>query len=978
MPHEVRRRSRLITVLIVPLLVALCFSAGSPASARSAASGSTASPAVGGDSSPVDLATPIKLSDGVARRGAVVTAGHDARFEVLTSGVVRLEYSPTGSFLDAPTWNVVNRNLPVPQYSTTTSGGVVTIRTSAMVVRYKIGSGPFGPTNTAVTLRDTPYSGVANVTPTWSGECVYGEACQSDTATLNGGTSLTINNANFVSQGGEISGLGTSGSTAGWNVLGAPAAGLGAVTVRYDNGSGATSSMSLVVNGQTYPLALPATGGWDKWSTVTETVALNAGTDTVVTTCPDSPACNLTVDTVGVTAVGGTPQPALPAGQLGGYNRSYDNATYDAGNLPAADQAAARPAAGGTSCAAGQSGDTCTDNVESLQPGLLDTSGWFLLDDSQTAVWTADGWTAARPSGDIEDGYLFGYGENYQAALADLAKLTGNAPMLPESLFGNWYSDFHAYSEADYKNTILPDAQANGVSLDALSVDTYWHSPDVWASWEFNSTLFPDPPEFFAWANGQHLYVDLALHGQIPVSDPQAGATLSIAGGSLAQAGCPTFGPSDTCYVFDWGNQAQAEAYFNLVQELSNDGANFYWLDWCCEASEVSTPGVDPDGWIGQLSAQQMIDNGARGFVLSRVGASNLQPLAGRYPSGAWADHRSVVHFTGDAYATWSLLSDEIERTTGEASIGEPYVSDDIGGFYAPPGDGNDPDDLYLRFLQMGVFQPIMRLHSSDLDRLPWQFDASTQAVGDAFLQLRESLVPYLYSLSADSVGSGQPMAQALYLDYPDQAAAYANPDEYLMGSNVLVAPVTKSGTDPQTTVWFPPGTWTDWFTGATYTGPGTQTLTVPLDQMPVFVKAGGIVPLQPSSGHADTADAAPLTLKVYPGADGRYSLYEDAGNGLGYQNGQSRTTPMTYRQSGTSSTLVIGPATGSYPGAPTSRAYSYRLIGVSAPTSVLVNGHPTSNWTYDSATSTLTVTPPTSPVNRPLTITQHGSTTTS
>jgi hypothetical protein len=264
------------------------------------------------------------------------------------------------------------------------------------------------------------------------------------------------------------------------------------------------------------------------------------------------------------------------------------------------------------------------------------------------------------------------------------------------------------------------------------------------ASWEFNSTLFPNPPEFFAWANGRHLYVDLALHGQIPVGDPQAAATLSIAGGSLAQAGCPTFGPSDTCYVFGWGNEAQAEAYFNLVQELSNDGAKFYWLDWCCEASEVSTPGVDPDGWIGQLSAQQMIDNGARGFVLSRVGASNLRPLAGRYPSGAWADHRSVVHFTGDAYATWSLISDEIERTTGEASIGEPYVSDDIGGFYAPPGNSNDPDDLYLRFLQMGVFQPIMRLHSSDLDRLPWQFDASTQAVGDAFLQLRESLVPYL------------------------------------------------------------------------------------------------------------------------------------------------------------------------------------------------------------------------------------------
>ncbi|HEY3868321.1 MAG TPA: TIM-barrel domain-containing protein [Actinocrinis sp.] len=952
-----------MTLLAVPLLTTLCVSSVSASADRAAASG--------GDTSPVDLATPINLANGVAKQGAVVTSGSTTRFEVLTSGVVRLEYSPTGSFLDTPTWNVIDRNLPVPAYSAVVSGSVLTISTSAMVVRYEVGSGPFGPTNTSVTLLGTPYSGVTTVSPTWSGECIYGQACQSDTARLSGGTSLTVNNANFVSQGGEISGLGTGGSTATWSVLGVPAAGSGSVTVRYDNGSGATSLMSLVVNGQTYPLSLPATGSWNSWSTVTQTVNLNAGSNSVETTCPNSPACNLTVDTIGVTAVGGTPQAALPAGQLGGYNRSYDNSTYSAGNLPSAYQAAAAPAAGGTTCAAGQSGDTCTDNIEALQPGILDTSGWFLLDDTQTAVWTSDGWTAARPGGDVEDGYLFGYGENYDSALADLAKLTGNAPMLPESLFGNWYSDFHPYSESDYKNTILPGAQANDVSLDALSVDTYWHSPDQWASWEFNSSLFPDPPEFFAWADGQHLYVDLALHGQIPVGDPQAAATLATAGGSLAQAGCPTFGPSDTCYVFDWGNESQAEAYFNLVQELSNDGANFYWLDWCCEASVVSTPGVDPDGWIGQLSAQQMIDDGARGFVLSREGASNLQPLAGRYPSGAWADHRSVVHFTGDAYATWSLISDEIQRTTGEASIGEPYVSDDIGGFYAPPGTSNDPDDLYLRFLQMGVFQPIMRLHSSDLNRLPWQFDSTVQPIGDAFMQLRESLVPYLYSLSENSTTTGQPMAQALYLDYPGQAAAYTNPNEYLMGSQVLVAPVTTPGTDPQTTVWFPPGTWTDWFTGTSYTGPSTQTLTVPLSQMPVFVKAGGIIPLQPSNGHADTADTAPLTLKVYASANSTYSLYEDAGNGLGYEQGQSRTTPITYSQSGTSSTLTVGPGAGTYPGAPTSRTYTYQLVGVTAPTSVLVNGQTTAAWSYNSATDTLTVTPPAASVSQPLTITE-------
>jgi alpha-glucosidase (family GH31 glycosyl hydrolase) len=193
------------------------------------------------------------------------------------------------------------------------------------------------------------------------------------------------------------------------------------------------------------------------------------------------------------------------------------------------------------------------------------------------------------------------------------------------------------------------------------------------------------------------------------------------------------------------------------------------------------------------------------------------------------------------------------------------------------------------------------------------------------------------------------------------------------MGSQVLVAPVTTPGTDPTTTVWFPPGTWTDWFTGVTYTGPSTQTLSVPLSQMPVFVKAGGIVPLQPASGHANTANSAPLTLKVYAGANGQYGLYEDAGQGLGYQQGQSRTTPMTYVETGASSTLTIGAAVGTYPGAPNVRTYGYQLKDISAPTSVLVNGHVTPSWSYDPSTATLTVTPPPSPTVSSLTITQIG-----
>jgi len=317
-----------------------------------------------------------------------------------------------------------------------------------------------------------------------------------------------------------------------------------------------------------------------------------------------------------------------------------------------------------------------------------------------------------------------------------------------------------------------------------------------------------------------------------------------------------------------------------------------------------SQPGVTPDAWINYLTAQQMVNDGERGFDLARIGASNQASQAGAYPAGPWADHRSAIAFTGDTEGTWNTLASEAQLAQDEGSIGQPYVSDDIGSFLGSntTGNGNDSDDLYLRWLRLGTFQPIMREHSDQVDwgqnaRLPWEYDAATQAVGDQFMQLREQLVPYLYTLAEQASSTGIPMTQALYLNYPSQAAAFTNPTEYTLGSDVLVAPVTTPGASVAQSVWFPPGTWQDYFTGATFTGPGTQTIDVPTSRMPVFVKEGGIIPLQPPGGQAQTAGTAPITLQVHAGANGGYSLYDDAGTGLGYQSGQSTQTPVSYTE---------------------------------------------------------------------------------
>ena len=961
--HFARRRRRAAVAglaagaLLVPLLLP------GPAQAAGAQAGATAA----SDTSPVNLSTKINMADGVARKGATVVAG-DARFEVLTSEVIRLEYSPDGSFLNQPTFTVLDRNLPVPSYTVTESGGWLQLRTSDVVLRYRLGSGAFTPQDTSLKLLH-PLPGTAStVSPTWSGECTYGQSCQSTAATLSGGADIADDHTGAQSTSGFVAGLGATGSSAAWQVLGAPA-GAADVTIRYSNNVGALGgpaprTVSLVVNGTSTQVTLPATASWNDWSTVTVPVALEANDNAVSVDCAAGDDCNVNVDDISVTAPNATAAAFTPADPLGGYMRSFDSTNGSYTSSP--------------TCASGQSGATCQAEIPSTAPGLLDKSGWYLLDDTQSDVWTSDGWIAPRPAGDIQDGYLFGYGQDYSSALEDLAKLTGPAPLLPEYLFGNWLSRYYPYTTADYEDQILPQYQANGIALDTLSIDTDWKSPNTWDGWEWNPSLFPDPQSFLSWAQAQEVHVDLNIHSSVATNDPGYAEAQSIAGGTLQPStfcGAPT-----TCDVFDWSNPAQAEANFALQQPLYNDGVAFTWLDWCCDGSDVAMPGVTPDSWINHLYAQQMTNTGQRGFVLSRIGASLQSSVAGSSPTGPWADHRSAVAFTGDTWSTWNTLAMEAQLAQDEGSIGEPYVSDDIGGFLgAPNGGPNDPDDLYLRWLQLGTFQPIMREHSNSGQnaRLPWEYDSATQAVGDQFLQLREQLVPYLYTLGQQASSTGLPMTQALYLDYPDQAAAYDNPTEYLLGQDMLVAPVTTPGQVAQTSVWFPPGEWTDWFTGATFQGPSTQTLDVPDSRMPVFVKAGGIVPLQSSAtSHAQDAGTAPLTLRVVDGANGQYSMYDDAGTGLGYQKGQDTQTPISTVVDGSKTTTVqIGSAHGSYPGAPRSRTYTVDLVDVSAPHTVLVDGRtlPSSKWKYDASTHTLAVSVGAVPTNRTETITQIG-----
>ena len=451
---------------------------------------------------------------------------------------------------------------------------------------------------------------------------------------------------------------------------------------------------------------------------------------------------------------------------------------------------------------------------------------------------------------------------------------------------------------------------------------------------------------------------------------------------ALATSGCT----AGLCKIWDWSSAPQAESNFSLQQSFQQQGVAFWWLDWCCDTSIVSMPGLTPDAWIGHLYAQDMVNQGQRGFVLARIGSSNGETEE-VYPAGPWSDHTSAIAFTGDAWGTWDTLAQEVALTPDEATIGEPYVSDDIGSYLGPPPQGTqDPADLYARWVQFGTFQPILRLHSNNEDRLPWQYPQPVRGITEAFLRLREALVPYTYTLAAQAHDDGLPMAQPLYLAYPGQNAAYDHPEEYLYGSDMLVAPVTSPGSEADTTVWIPPGRWVDFFTGATFTGPITTTMSVPLSRMPVFVRAGGIIPEQPAG--SSSKNGGHVVLDVFSGSSGKFTLYDDSGTGLGYTKGQFTETPVTDTLgstggSGATTTVgvTVGPAQGHYPGQPTTVGYRLEMVDLTQPTQVTLNGRlldPTTasggpGWSYDAATATVVVTTPSMPTTRPVDVVVSG-----
>lgn len=504
-----------------------------------------------------------------------------------------------------------------------------------------------------------------------------------------------------------------------------------------------------------------------------------------------------------------------------------------------------------------------------VRGGVMSRNGVAELDDSRAFTINADGSVSPRKQ-EIKDKYVFAFGDDFAGGLKEYYALTGFTPLLPKYALGNWWSRYHAYTQEEYI-ALMDEFAARGIPLTVATIDMDWHIVDEvpkefkphnptqcagWTGYTFNRKLFPDHVKFFADLKARGLAVTMNLH-------PRDGVRYYEEMYPEMARACGIDPASKKTVEFDLTDEKFRRAYFDILHHpYEKEGVDFWWIDWQ-QGTKSKLKGLDPLWLLNHYHTEDICRDGKKGIILSRYAG----PGSHRYPIG----------FSGDTIVCWKSLKLQPWFTANAANIGYTWWSHDIGGHMFGKGDA----ELYVRWLQFGVFSPVNRLHSTKngISKEPWLYGEEAERIAADFMRLRHRLLPYLYTANVLTAKEGVPICAPLYYRWSSPLAREVR-NEYLFGSELIAAPVTsKAARDglARTTVWLPKGTWTDIFTGETFAGERLVTVKTPLDRLPVFAQEGAILPmLAEREGNSQEFDA--LEVRVFKGA-GSYTMYDETGS---------------------------------------------------------------------------------------------------
>lgn len=594
----------------------------------------------------------------------------------------------------------------------------------------------------------------------------------------------------------------------------------------------------------------------------------------------------------------------------------------------------------------GALGDSQRSNLER---GLLSRNGWVVIDESSTFNIgdgtrslafddNVDGvpWVSQQVDATAIDWYFMGYGHDYKKALGDYTQVGGKQPMPPLYALGYWYSRYWKYSQRDYVN-LVSEIQANHIPLDVMILDMDWHT-EGWTGWTWDKSLFSDPKALLSWMHGRKLKVSLNLHPADGVDSDEDGFEQL-----RTDMGLPS-----TTTVVPWTLEKPTfyhNMFKDIIHPLEDYGVDFWWIDWQQNLMNPRMSGLSETFWCNHVFYNDMKQH-----------RPEVRPLI-FHRWGGLGSHRYPIGFSGDTKIDYSTLEYEIYFTSTASNVCFGYWGHDLGGHQQGPTtkDPNDPE-LYLRWMQFGVFSPIFRTHAcndASIERRIWKF-SNFNKLRDV-VKLRYQFIPYIYTAARQAYDMGVSICRPLYYDYPESDEAYSFEDEYQFGDQILVAPITspmRADGRAWRQIWLPEGSWFD--VSCNKMREGGQTIKEGYTdvQIPYFYKAGCIIPMYASNITHLKSRPNRMVLQVVPGSDGTGTLYEDENNTENYMLGNYATT--SYRQQRTSSQTIlsIGSAIGYFQGMQDKKEYEIQFLGEEAkPQSVrlgyeeLTEG---TDWTYD------------------------------
>ena len=619
-------------------------------------------------------------------------------------------------------------------------------------------------------------------------------------------------------------------------------------------------------------------------------------------------------------------------------------------------------------------------NLEDFQNVLQSIKGWGIYWENYSPTLFEDNANGMTFDAEVGDGvdYYFMYGKSADGVIAQMRYLSGDVPMFPLWTYGFWQSK-ERYKSARETESIVDQYRALNVPLDGIIQDwQYWGSNYLWNAMDFLAEDFSNGKQMIQNVHKKNAHFMISIWASFgPMTQQfreldEKGLLMPFE--TWPQSGISHVWPPIMKYpsgvkVYDAFHPEARAIYWKYLKTLYDYGCDAWWMD-----------STDPDffnpkesdyehkvyggTWRSQRNAfpletvrgiyqaQRKDDKGKRIFIMTRSSYAGQQ----HYGSNMWS---------GDVNSSWDMLRKQVPAGLSYSLTGNPNFNTDIGGFfcgsYNTKGSGSAPknpqfQELFVRWMQYGLFCPVFRSHGADAPREIWQFGKKGEPIYDAIekqIRLRYRLIPYLYSTAWQVTSNNDSYMRPLFSDFAADKNVWNTTDEFMFGHSILAAPIVNPQyteekiirTDAMTgwnrqdvkgenaqgvdwsatktaTKYLPKGTtWYDFWTGKQYKGGQNVTLETTIDRVPMFVRAGSILPLGPEMQYVGEKKWDNLEMRVYPGANGSFVLYEDEGDNYNYEKGAYAT--ITFQWNDSKKVLTIGDRQGNYPGMLKTRTFT-------------------------------------------------------